>query len=306
MRGLGRVAAGDPDGVTDLREALAGLREQGRGRGTGVTWLNYAFVRWELEGPAVALAENVEVGQFARRRRLRELVQAISCMDFQLLIELGRLGEAVAACERQLDMAGPEVNAARRIEAFAGLARAQYELGDASDPGAGSGGSGGSAARHAEQAYAIAVPEGWPDLIVVAAGAVALTRAAAGDAEGVREVLDRVVGLPENELSQEFTVRMPSLVRAGLAVGAEEPAARVAAQVKPTLPVREHAAASARALLAEYRGDLAAAATEYAAAATGWGSMGNRLEEAYALQGAGRCGSAVAATQAADLFATFR
>ena len=294
IRGLSRLAAGDPDGLIDIKEALAGMREQGRGRGAGVTWLNYAFIIWQLEGPAAALAETAEVGKFARRRRLRELLQQIACMEFQLLIELGRLGDAIAACERQLEMAGPAFSAPRQVEAHAALARARYELGDP------------DAARHAEQAYAIAVPEGWPDVIVIAATAVALTRAAVGDVAGVREVLERLVLLPENDLSHEFASRIPALVRAGLAAGADQLVARIAAQIRPTLPTREYAAATTRALLAEHQGDLETAAAEFAAAAEGWASLGNKVEQAYALEGAGRCGSPTAATEATALFATLR
>jgi len=47
--------------------------------------------------------------------------------------------------------------------------------------------------------------------------------------------------------------------------------------------------ASVRAIVAEHRGDLAAAAELYRAAAEGWRSFGNPLEEAEALLGLARC-----------------
>jgi hypothetical protein len=75
----------------------------------------------------------------------------------------------------------------------------------------------------------------------------------------------------------------------------------VAAHLSPLLPTREYAAASAQALLAEHNGERETAAAGFAAAAAGWGAFGNKLEEAYALLGQGRCGSDAAAAEAGEL-----
>ena len=289
VRGLSRIGAGDAAGLADLKESLAGLLEAGQGRGAGVSWLNYAFVLWQLEGPAAGLAELAEAQEFARRRRLAELLQAMACTVLQPTLEIGGLTDVVTLCREQLDAAGPAFTVLRRIEVLAALARAEYELGRP------------EAAGHAEEAYSLAVPEGWPDLIVVAAAPVALTRAAAGDRDGVREVLERIAGLSEVASSHEFASRAPALVRAGLAVGEADLAARVAAHLSPLLPTREYAAASAQALLAEHNGERQTAAAGFAAAAAGWGAFGNKLEQAYALLGQGRCGSDAAATEAGEL-----
>jgi len=56
--------------------------------------------------------------------------------------------------------------------------------------------------------------------------------------------------------------------------------------------------ASVRAIVAEHRGDLAAAAELYRAAAEGWRSFGNPLEEAEALLGLARCTTDDAAADA--------
>jgi hypothetical protein len=290
IRGLARLGSGDSGGLVDLKDSLAGLLESGEGRGAGVTWLNYAFVLWQLEGTAAGLAELAEAREFARRRRLAELLQQMACAVLQPTLETGRLTEVVRQCGEQLEAAGPAFTALRRIEVLAALARAEYELGrpDAAGP--------------AEEAYSLAVPEGWPDVIVVAAAPVALTRAAAGDRDGVREVLQRIAGLSEMAVSHEFASRAPALVRAGLAVGEADLAARVAAFLSPLLPTRQYATASAQASLAEYRGDRETAAAGFGAAAAGWAALGNKVEQAYALRGQGRCGSATAATAAEELF----
>ena len=60
---------------------------------------------------------------------------------------------------------------------------------------------------------------------------------------------------------------------------------------------------TARAMLAEARGDHEQAADSYRAAAALWGAYGSMLERGYALLGLGRCGDAEAAREADAIFA---
>jgi len=91
---------------------------------------------------------------------------------------------------------------------------------------------------------------------VIATAPVALSRAADGDRDGVREVLSRLAALAELGASPEFAARLPALVRAAVAIGESELATALTERVPPLLPSREYATAMARALLAEHRGDL--------------------------------------------------
>jgi class 3 adenylate cyclase/tetratricopeptide (TPR) repeat protein len=294
-RGLSRVSSGDSGGLVDIKEALAALIASGRGRDAAVTWLNYGIALWQIEGPVAALATLAEAREFATRRRLAELQQLLRCTVLQPTIESGGLADVVADCRAQLAEEGPAFTTLRRIEVEAALARALLELDGDDGPAC------------AEIGYDLAVQAGWPDFIVIASAPVALSRAAGGERDGVREVLARLVDLAELGASQEFAARLPALVRAGVAVGESELAATLTERVPPLLPSREYATATARALLAEHRGDKEAAAKGFAAAAAGWFAFGNRLEHGYALLGLSRTTTDTAQarsarTEARDLF----
>ena len=297
-RGLARISQGDTGGLVDVKEALSALLDLGRGRDAAVTWLNYGWVLWQIEGPVVAEEELATAREFAVRRRLVELEQQIGCTVLQLVIETGRPDEAVAACRAQLDHPGPAFTTLRRIEVLAALAVAKLEScrPDAVDL---------TVREYAEEAYRLAVDAGWPDLIVVAASPAATARAREGDQSGVLEILELLAGLSDLRGSLEFEARLPSLVRAALLVGEAGPAAALADLVEPVLPLREYSVGTAQALLAEHRGDLGTAAAGFARAAADWGAFGNKLEQAHALRGLQRTtGDPDALVRAEQLFRT--
>ncbi|MEU4196274.1 adenylate/guanylate cyclase domain-containing protein [Kribbella sp. NPDC026611] len=285
-RGLGRVGLGDTGGLVDIKEALSALIDLGSGRDAAVVWLNYGWVLWQIEGPVIAAAELATAREFALRRRLVELEQQIGCTMMQMLIESGRPQEAVAACLARLADPGPAFTVLRRIEVLSALAAVEVEIGR----------------EYAEEAYALAVEAGWPDLIAVAASPAATIRARDDDHDGVLEILQLLRSLPDLPGSLEFEARLPSFVRAALAVGEPEMAAALAGLLDPVLPQREYASVTAEALLAEYRGESAAAAAGFTQAAADWGAFGNKLEQAHALLGVWRTtGDETALTAALDL-----
>lgn len=270
-RGLSRVGNGDTGGVVDMKDALSALLELGKARDAAVTWLNYGFVVWQIEGPVAALETLRETAEFTQRRRLAELRQQLSCTVLELMMEVGQTEAVVADCRAQLADPGPAFITLRRIEVLAALARAELELGV---PGA---------RESAEEAYRLAIETDWPDFLAIAGAPVATARAADGDRDGVREVLARLAGLEELAGSHEFAARLPTFVRAALAVDEVELAEQLTSRLVPLLPMREYAAATAAALLAEYRGDHAAAAAGFRKVAGDWKTFGNLLEEKYAL-----------------------
>jgi class 3 adenylate cyclase/tetratricopeptide (TPR) repeat protein len=292
-RGLARVGQGDTGGLVDVKEALAALLELGQGRDAAVTWLNYGWVLWQIEGPVVALGELDTAREFSARRRLAEMEQQLSCTVLQLIIETGRPAEAIAACRAQLEHPGPAFTTLRRIEVLSALAVAEAESGL---PGA---------RDAAEEAYRLAVDAGWPDMIAIAASPAATTRAGDNDQNGVREILRLLASLSDLRGSLEFDARLPSLMRAAIAAGHAEAGAALADFVEPVLPMREYSATTAHALLAEHRGDTEAAAAGFARAAADWGAFGNKLEQAHALRGLYRtAGDPAALRQADELFSS--
>ncbi|MFC9693862.1 ATP-binding protein [Kribbella sp. NPDC056951] len=269
-RGLARVGEGDTGGLVDMKDALAALLDGGNGRDAAVTWLNYGFVLWQIEGPEVALATLAEAQEFAVRRGLAEPEQLMNCTVLELLMETGQTDEVLRRCRDQLDHPGPAFITLRRIEVLAALAHAELETGVA------------AGRSSAEEAYELAVAAGWPDIIAVAAAPAATGRALDGDQEGVREILDRLIGLTELPGSHELPARVPTLVRAALAVDLPAEAAALTDVLVPLLPMREYAVLTAQALLAEYAGE--SAADGFAQAAASWGTFGNRFEQEHALR----------------------
>ncbi|GAA3591529.1 ATP-binding protein [Kribbella ginsengisoli] len=270
-RGLSRVGNGDTGGVVDMKDALSALLDQGKARDAAVTWLNYGFVVWQIEGPRAALETLKETEEFTQRRRLAELRQQLSCTVLELMMELGQTEEVIAACRAQLDDPGPAFITLRRIEVLAALSRAELELGVA------------GARASAEEAYRLGIETDWPDFQAIGGAPAATARAADGDRAGVQEVLERLLGLEVLTGSHEFAARLPTFVRAGLAVDLPELAERVAGLIVPLLPMREYSLATAAALLAEYRGDTGAAIAGFGKVAADWRTFGNLLEEKYAL-----------------------
>jgi len=207
----------------------------------------------------------------------------------QPMIETGHLLAVVTDARAQLDGGVVAAESIGRVQVLAALAGALHELGD------------DAASGHAEEAYSIALRLGWPDYVAVAAAPVALARGAVGDRAGAREVLTALSVREEMGDTPEYAPRLPALVRSAVAIADPDLGAVLAARVQPGLPVREHALVTARALLDEARGEHEQAATGFVEAAQRWGGFGNRLKQAYATLGAGRCrlGSDPAAGRAA-------
>lgn len=285
-RGLSRLGIGDTGGMTDLTDTLTAYRESGEGRNAAITWLNYGWVQWQIDGPAAALATLEEAREFGVRRGLDEFLHQLRCAVVQLTIETGRLRDTKADCLSYLALGGPGFTSVRRSEVLAGLARVEFELGE-------------DGAGHAEAAYELALRDGWPDLIAVAAAPVAQFRALAGDRDGVREVLEHLAGLEVLAYSHELPPRVPALVRASLAAGLPDLGRAVAGLLSPTLPMRRYAGLAAEAFLTDDAG-------LFQQAVEGWVALGNELELAHTLRGLARCtSSAETAAGADELFAGF-
>jgi class 3 adenylate cyclase/tetratricopeptide (TPR) repeat protein len=276
------INVGEPEkGLDEMLEARRLLVEAGLGRDAAVASNNYAINLWILEGVDTALEAMLDNERFARERGLREIAASGSSTVMSLLVESGRLRDALdrAASTEEMIVAGV-MNISALAEFHAAVSRALEELGD--DAGA------TEAALLAREH----VPEGDHGLAELAIVGPAWAGAAVrrGDDDGVRELLRRLLDWKNAAANEEYAGRLPALVRRALAAGALELAARLPVGVDEMgLPLFDHAFVSAQALLAEARGELREAAEAFDDAATRWEGFGARLEQAYALQGKGRC-----------------
>jgi len=128
-----------------------------------------------------------------------------------------------------------------------------------------------------------------PEMLAIAYPPAAALRVAHGDAPGARAVLAELSKVHSASGWAPYAANLGGAVRAALAAGAPELAAELAGAVQPSHPLQQHAVITARALLAEQRGQHAEAAGLFADAAARWEQFEVPWERAQALLGQGRC-----------------
>ncbi len=274
-RGLARCDLGDISGVADIERALALLIAEGHGHHAATLRSNLGYVRWSFEGPAAAVEDFEKAEEFATRRGLVALVEVAASSRLSVLVESGRLDEAIDQADMLLPALETTGNLWCKMETRAVHQRALVEQG-AGD------------VELAETALAVARAAAFNDQVIIAVVPVTLNKIAGRRTDEARALLGELSDLPKIRESGEYGPRLPALVRCALAAGDPALAARLVEGVEPTLPIREHALCTTAALLAEARGDHREAADGFADAAARWDGFGARLEQAYALLGQGR------------------
>ncbi len=279
FRGAARCSEGELDGLDEMQRALELLVAEGKGRDAAILHGNLALMRWFLEGPGAALAQYDQAEAFATARGLTEAAQWIAAARAHVLVELGRLAEALAQAETlapALHESG-DFNVLCELRACRALALAER---------------GENAAAEAEAALRIARGSEHPLRLAIAAAAAVPALLAAGSSARARALLAEVTAGGHD--NPEYAVWLPALARAAAQTGDPDLVDPLAANVPDTLPIQRHALASARALQAEASGDGAQAAGLHAEAAGRWEQFSNVLERAHALLGQGRCLTALA------------
>jgi hypothetical protein len=129
---------------------------------------------------------------------------------------------------------------------------------------------------------------GDPQRLATALPAAALVFHALGESQ---EAVSMIVKVEEHSWHGHpfYLLSLPDMVRIALATGKSVVAERIAETVEPIYPLHEHALVTARALLAEHRGEHAEAKNLYADAASRWERFEMPWERAQALLGRGRC-----------------
>jgi tetratricopeptide (TPR) repeat protein len=128
-----------------------------------------------------------------------------------------------------------------------------------------------------------------PQSLAQALPSAAALRLALGDAAAAVALLTELERIPHVRHASHYAPDLPDAVRTALAAKDADLAARLTEGLEPIYPLHEHALASARALLAEHRGEHAEAAEHFASAADRWDEFGVPWEAAQALLGQGRC-----------------
>ena len=276
-RGFARAYLGNPEGLAEMERALSILVERGAGRDAAILQNNLAIARYPLQGPERSLADFTKGIEFCEQRGLREVVAQLEVARPALLVELGRIGEAldsVSALVATADAMG-DIYSLIEIRAFdleCRIARGEQ----ATD-------------EEAEWLIATARKIGTVDIMNMAlasAAVAALTRNAATQACALLAELDGVEGVRE---SPYYGRELPTMVRTALAASQPSLADRLTERVLLRSPLEEHALCAARAQLAEHAGEHDEAENLYGEAASRWQEFGNVPELAYALLGQGRC-----------------
>ena len=109
------------------------------------------------------------------------------------------------------------------------------------------------------------------------------------DATHARSCLDELASLLDSTLVFFSVLDLPDMLRSAHSANSQALAEELTCLIPTGLPTQRCVRTYGEALLAETRGEYAAAATGHADAATRWHDFGMPYEEAQALLGQGRC-----------------
>jgi hypothetical protein len=292
-RGYARVYLGDRGGLDDMEWARERLSAAGAGRDAATAHNNLGIARYQFEGPEKSLATFADGIAFSQERGLIELVVLLGAYIPGLLIELGRVDEALERARtltaqydllRTVHLGGVEVRAA---ELLARALRGETAL-----------------RSRAEELLVLGKAMANADLApyTLTSVATALVVDAPGRVEAVLADLEGIEGASGSPYFARF---LPQMVRTALAVGQRNQAERLLGSLTTKYPLTEHSLCAARAALGEDARDPVAAASLYAEAASRWAEFGNVPERAFALLGHGRCARAAESLrEARELFAS--
>jgi hypothetical protein len=117
----------------------------------------------------------------------------------------------------------------------------------------------------------------------------AIARAAVGETRAVAPLLTELEQVPNVWNTLDYMRSLPDLVRVAIAAGEPELGERLADSLKPVYQLDQHAAVTARALLAEQDGENTEAVALFTDAAGRWERFEVPWEQAQALLGQSRC-----------------
>ena len=282
-RGCARDEIGDLGGLQDVRESVdLGLR-LGLGRGTALAYGNLGAELFELEGPAAGMRAMQAGLELCQQRGITEVAHWLSVSVVECLFDLGRWDEALGLADQLLarhqDLAESYVGVsltARKAHILAcrGTVPEAVEL----------------QRRFLPRARDI----GDPQVVANAFAVAAFVEQTAGDLGAALELVAELERATRGGPACYRADPLPIASRICLAAGRPEPIERLLDGADAPAARYQSCLATARAVLAETRGDLDAAAAGYDEARARWRRFGVVLEHANALLGLGRCAARLA------------
>ena len=274
-RGSARADIGDAAGIEDMREAIRLATNAGQGREVALLHNNLGFAQWAFQGPQAAIAE-IDTGiAYANARGVTEAAGWATVSTLGPLFDTGRLDEALALATTLTDrlqdhMALSEV---RGVQARIHTLRGQPAL----------------AADYLDWLITTARDAGAAEILVFGLGAAAITHTALGNTKLATTLVTELAAAPGIRDNTYYAALLATLVRAAITINHPDIAQSLTSEYRPHTPYAQHALITATAALTETRRDHQAAADGYADAADRWEQFGVIPEHAYALQGHGRC-----------------
>jgi hypothetical protein len=271
--GMARCSLGDLDGMDDLRKGLQVASSSKLSWNTSTAYVNLSFFLWLTEGPASALATHRECIDFCNRRGLATSASWTIAETCWFLFDLGEWNELLDVVERVADLDIQMVVSAIAYGAMVRAYRGEWE---------------GLAAME-EDFVARARSIGDPQVLVPALGSAVVIEHAAGRLDSAMRLVQE---LHDASIAGSGTFNMaiflPEAVRACAAAGDLDLGERL---IEADAPFRRYRLdqVTARAILAEARGELDDGSELYREAAEGWKEYGHVPERAQALMGLGRC-----------------
>jgi hypothetical protein len=278
-RGLARCDLGEGDALGDLREALDLGRSLGAGHDTAVVYNNLVEPLWVDEGPATAVDTVNDGIDFAERRGLVEAITWLQTTSLGPLADLGRWDELLGLAEGVI--ARDRADGGRYVGVWAQVQKA-YVLGC----------RGQLAGASALVAEFLPAARRIDDLqvLVPALATAALVRQASGERQAVTGLVAELRTATDRGGGHWYRAQhLADLARLCVAAGEPALAEELVAETRAVPARHQLTALSARAALAEARGDLDDATVRYEQAAGGWAAYGHVLEHGLALLGAARC-----------------
>jgi class 3 adenylate cyclase/tetratricopeptide (TPR) repeat protein len=282
LRGVARSELGDLGGVDDVRESLRLALERGWTREAAVGFSNYGSWLWMTDGAAKALPLYREGIEFMERRGVTGGETWSRGESTWSLFDLGHWDELLQTAALIEARAAETGGTQPLLMALTSKARVLFYRGHVRE-----------AAALSRDLLPRARAVGDPQIVSPALSLAAL----------VEEDPDVAASLAEELVDSRANISFPDLARVCVRSGAFETAERLAAMTDHVITRSRNIAATARAVLAEARGEREDAARLYADAARRWHEYPFVLERGFCLVGVARAtGDASAAAEAHAIF----